>query len=273
MKPEIFIGSSSEGLDVARAVSAGLEPWAKVRLWESGGIFKLGASALDSLVSVLGEVKYAALVLTADDLETSRGETRKSARDNVLFELGLCMGRLGPLCAYFVIREDDMPKIPSDLRGIAFATFRSDSKNDLNQAVLPAVQQIGAAILSEETKRRAQTLDLLNCDLTYLLRHMDAIGQFRNPDDYGPALAAFQCDQDLPSGTLSEQNVDAWSAAARNACAALNALKLIRYSRTGQVQIVEYGREILLDPSTKELHGIAFERPIINVSSAQRAFR
>ena len=78
------------------------------------------------------------LVFTADDLVTSRGAESATARDNVLFELGLFMGRLGRTSAYAFISDADKLKIPSDLHGINFATFRPRGDGDLRKAVADA---------------------------------------------------------------------------------------------------------------------------------------
>jgi predicted nucleotide-binding protein len=55
------------------------------------------------------------MVATKDDFLNSRGTEFDSARDNVVFEYGLFLGRVGPGRA-FVIQEEGT-KIPSDLYG------------------------------------------------------------------------------------------------------------------------------------------------------------
>jgi len=53
-KPSLFIGSSSEGLDIAREVELLLQDTAEVTVWNEGlGIFKLGNSYLESLINSL----------------------------------------------------------------------------------------------------------------------------------------------------------------------------------------------------------------------------
>ena len=93
-KPTLFVGSSSEGLDVARAVRALLAEDAEVTLWNEG-FFIITDTFIESLVNALPRFDFAALVLTPDDLTTSRQTSTFSPRDNVLFELELFMGRLG----------------------------------------------------------------------------------------------------------------------------------------------------------------------------------
>jgi predicted nucleotide-binding protein len=93
-RPSVFVGSSSEGLDIAREIELQLLAVADVNLW-TNGIFVLGEGILESLVNALDKFDFAIMVLSPDDLLETRGQNFASPRDNVLFELGLFMGRLG----------------------------------------------------------------------------------------------------------------------------------------------------------------------------------
>ena len=90
-RPTVFIGSSSEGLDIAEAVQALLDNDCEVTVWTQG-VFLLGLSNLENLTRKLGQYDFAVLVLTPDDLVKSRGVEQAAGRDNVIFELGLFMG-------------------------------------------------------------------------------------------------------------------------------------------------------------------------------------
>src|SRR5436190_768397 len=94
MKPTLFIGTSGEGLAIARAIEVHLEKDAEVTVWKDG-VFGLGQGTLESLVNSLHKFDFAVLCLTPDDLITSREVTTQSPRDNILLELGLFIGRLG----------------------------------------------------------------------------------------------------------------------------------------------------------------------------------
>lgn len=52
MKPMLFIGSSSESLDVAYAAQENLEDCAQVIVWKQG-LFELSRNFLDSLLDTL----------------------------------------------------------------------------------------------------------------------------------------------------------------------------------------------------------------------------
>ena len=141
-KPALFVGSSSEGLEFARAVRSLLDEDAEVTLWKEG-LFDVGSTFIDSLIKALPRFDFAALILTGDDLLTSREVTVLGPRDNVLFELGLFMGRLGRERTFVVRARGDQIKIPSDLAGLTSATYdwpRADGNHQA--AVGPACDNI-----------------------------------------------------------------------------------------------------------------------------------
>ena len=158
-KPALFVGSSSEGLDLARAVRALLVEEAEVTLWNEG-FFGIGDTFIESLVSALPQFDFAALVLTPDDLTTSREVTVLSARDNVLFELGLFMGRLGRSRTFVLRPRVGQIRMPSDLAGLSAAVYDwpRDDRNP-RAAMGPACDSIREMIRSlgfSETKMSTQ---------------------------------------------------------------------------------------------------------------------
>jgi len=145
--PRLFVGSSNEGKNVAHAVRQQLRDVAEVTLW-SDGPFGLGGGTLESLVAALADYDFAVLVITADDLTTSRGKEEPSPRDNVVFEAGLFMGRLGRSRTFLVYDANARPKLPSDLAGITIATFRRRSGDQLRGAVGEATDDVRERILA-----------------------------------------------------------------------------------------------------------------------------
>ena len=93
-KPKVFIGSSSEALPIAKALEFHLSSSCDIYIWNSG-VFNLSQSVLEDLDKKAGEFEYAVLVLAPDDWLNSRGKNVPVPRDNVLFELGLFVGRIG----------------------------------------------------------------------------------------------------------------------------------------------------------------------------------
>jgi hypothetical protein len=144
--PSVFVGSSREGIEVARAVQAQLVEVSDVEVWNEVPS-RLGKGTLESLVDALDTYDFAVLVLTADDLIVSRGVEQNSARDNVLIELGLFIGRIGRQRTFLLVPKESNVKIPSDLAGVTFATFSmpTDPKR-LRGAVGAACTEIRNAI-------------------------------------------------------------------------------------------------------------------------------
>ena len=93
-KPLLFIGSSKEGLEPARAIRNLLDADVQGWLWNEA-FFQFGLGFLESLVVRLKTFDFAVLVATPDDETTSRDVSSLSPRDNVIFELGLFMATLG----------------------------------------------------------------------------------------------------------------------------------------------------------------------------------
>jgi hypothetical protein len=144
-RPKVFVGSSMEGKNIAHAVRQQLKDIAEVDLW-SDGLFGLGSGTLASLVMALPKFDFAVLVLTPDDLTISRGMKKASPRDNVVFEAGLFMGRLEPSRTFLVYDTINEPKLPSDLGGITYATFRSREAGNLQATVGEATDIIRVQI-------------------------------------------------------------------------------------------------------------------------------
>jgi predicted nucleotide-binding protein len=125
-KPRVFIGCSVEGLQVAKVIQLLLHHNAKPVIW-SQGVFGLSSGTLETLVSESKSYQFAILVLSADDILVKRGETTMAARDNVLFELGLFMGALGPEHTFIVCSRG--LALPSDLGGITPVYYELDDPN------------------------------------------------------------------------------------------------------------------------------------------------
>jgi predicted nucleotide-binding protein len=121
-KVALFIGSSTEGLDFARAVRSLLVQDAEVTVWNEG-FFTVGGTFIESLVNALPRFDFAAVVLTPDDLVTSRDVTVFGPRDNAVFELGLFMGRLGRSRTFVIRPSGNDLKLPSDLTGLTTVAY------------------------------------------------------------------------------------------------------------------------------------------------------
>jgi CRP/FNR family cyclic AMP-dependent transcriptional regulator len=117
-KPVLFVGSSSEQLDIAKAVAAVIPAdVAAVTIW-STGVFEASSFPVDDLEAQLQAADFALLIGGADDKIISRGVESSAPRDNVIFELGLFMGALSRSRTYLLVPKGQELKIPSDILGI-----------------------------------------------------------------------------------------------------------------------------------------------------------
>jgi hypothetical protein len=146
MSTRLFIGSSTEGKQVARAVQAELADITDPEVWDQG-TFVLNRSFLEGLIQSAHSFDFAVIVATADDFRTSRGEDDKVPRDNVIFEIGLFLGALGRDKAFLLVPSDTDIKLPSDLAGINLATYKAQQlATNAQAAVGPACTKIRETI-------------------------------------------------------------------------------------------------------------------------------
>jgi hypothetical protein len=142
LKPSLFIGSSTPGLEYASAIRYWLEADVEVTVWNDGA-FSLGTTLIEGLISAVQRYDFAALVLTPDDLLAQGDIQTMGPRDNVIFELGLFMGRLGRDRTFMVRPANTDLKIPSDLAGVLSATYQwPRADNNYRSAVASACTRI-----------------------------------------------------------------------------------------------------------------------------------
>jgi O-acetyl-ADP-ribose deacetylase (regulator of RNase III) len=142
MRQRIFVGSSTEAIGICRAVQSELDDEFEVTVWKQD-VFALSRNALDSLLDALDFSDAGIFVLCPDDLVTKREQTRPGVRDNVLFELGMFLGRLGPDRTFMLTEQGADVELPSDLLGLTTAVYDGravDTRTPV--AVAPACTQI-----------------------------------------------------------------------------------------------------------------------------------
>ena len=129
----------------AYALQEQLKGRADVTIWNQG-FFKPNYSFLESLLNGLADTDFGVFVFAPDDVVNFRGANLPAVRDNVLFELGLAMGRLGRERVFFMLpeKQNDL-RLPSDLHGISTITFDAEQQS-IEAAVGPAAFTILQAI-------------------------------------------------------------------------------------------------------------------------------
>jgi len=148
MKPKVFIGSSREGLDIANAIHANLTRDAECTVW-SNGVFQISGTTIYSLINALRNSDFGIFVFSPDDLTIMRGQQNPVVRDNVIFELGLFIGRLGVERCFFITPDHvaDL-RLPTDLMGILPGQYEAN-RHDKNwlAATNPVCMQIRAKLM------------------------------------------------------------------------------------------------------------------------------
>ncbi|NOU36245.1 MAG: cyclic nucleotide-binding domain-containing protein [Kiritimatiellaceae bacterium] len=143
--PQLFIGSSREGIAIAKALASRIDPkLAVVSLW-SEGVFGASHFPMEDLATRVQCSDFAALVATADDQVTSRGVSTQAPRDNIVFELGLFMGAITRHRTFLITPQGIDVKIPSDLLGINVVKYDPTAASP-QDAVRTSADEISLAI-------------------------------------------------------------------------------------------------------------------------------
>jgi Predicted nucleotide-binding protein containing TIR-like domain len=149
LDPALFIGSSSEGMAIARELQAEVDQQCEPTVW-SQDVFLPSSTPLSELFRAAQNADFAALILTPDDSVVSRGEQKPAARDNVIFELGLFLGTLGPQRVFIIRPRGRDLHLPSDLAGVTILDYNPDRRDgNLRAAIGPAATAIRNRISSE----------------------------------------------------------------------------------------------------------------------------
>ncbi len=132
----VFIISSSEALDVARAIQTAISAEdILVTVW-TDGLFKVSSYVLDILENAIDETDFGVAIAHSDDVTIYRDQEWPTPRDNVILELGMFMGRLGRKRAILMEPQGDAVHLPTDLKGIT--TIRYTFKEGKDSAALLA---------------------------------------------------------------------------------------------------------------------------------------
>jgi Predicted nucleotide-binding protein containing TIR-like domain len=165
MLPKVFIGCSSESLNIAETIQRLLDRVAEVQPWP--GVFRVSTYTLESLLNATEVYDFGIFVFSPDDIVELRGKKRSAVRDNVVFELGLFVGGFGRERNFIILPRllpEHNPEIhlPSDLLGITAVSYDASSKSNLDAALGSACSAIKQEI--ERLGTRNETTGTLSTD-------------------------------------------------------------------------------------------------------------
>ena len=173
MSKRLFIAYSKEGESYAHKLKELLENRFIARnldirceTWQDLGLFQGGGATLEELERIADEIRvgngYSVAMCTPDDTADIRGIKRSIARDNVIFEFGLFMGKLGRKHSYAVVPQNPIGRnyrkpdfwFLTDLSGINESSYqyigkRPDSKK-LQTTLMKSATEISDWIATQE---------------------------------------------------------------------------------------------------------------------------
>lgn len=192
----VFVASSSESREVARAIQAELYEDAAVIVWDQDQT-PLSASVWEALQDEASRADFAVFVLAPDDESIIRSERRRVVRDNVVFEFGLFVGRLGGHRCFGLKPAGVDIHLPSDLAGLTLGEYRAGLlETEARAAVGPFCRQVRRSLHSLG-RRNPESRELFLRKVEPLLRGL-AIGSL-DLQDAAPSPV------DLPGVSLDEE--------------------------------------------------------------------
>jgi hypothetical protein len=189
-RPVVFIGSSSECLPIAEVVQSELQSsQVEAVLWKR--LFAPGDMTLQALDEKASDFDFAVLIFSGDDILESRGAALKAPRDNLVFEMGLFVGRIGRNRTFYLFKASERPKLPSDLAGTTGVEYTDPGVYGLQPALAPACHQL---------RSRFQTLGPRKPTARYPASRLD----FSYLPDVTVEARGWRKAQDKPAGKLAD---------------------------------------------------------------------
>lgn len=145
-EPRLFVASSPEERGLVDALSRHLSGKATVIGWAKSIWSPSGLAALEAIERALDEADFAVFVLS-DDYATVTSDRHMPGRNNVLFEFGLAVGRLGMARTFLLVPKGlESNAIPTDLSGASVISYETESESQNDAASLASLlwQQIRA---------------------------------------------------------------------------------------------------------------------------------
>jgi predicted nucleotide-binding protein len=135
-------------------VQAKTELEAMLRRWDLNPLIldqlpSEGATVVEKLEKYTGnDVSFAVVLATPDDIGYSAGkedESRFRARQNVILELGLLLGKVSRPRVAILLKKQELMERPSDIQGLLYIPF-SDSVEEAKVQLAKEMQKAGLRI-------------------------------------------------------------------------------------------------------------------------------
>lgn len=155
LKPRVFIICSKEALPIAKCLELGLEyDECDVLLWSDEEIFSPGQYPLESLEAEVAKADFGIVLAEPDDLRRSRDKNHHVPRDNVIFELGFFMSRLGRARTLLLVPRNKDVELPSDFKGLTPIPYTAEGvASQLSKSLAPTVTRISHVIQEKGLRR------------------------------------------------------------------------------------------------------------------------
>jgi hypothetical protein len=154
LKPRVLIGSSVRAIRIAECAQRDLAHYSEPELWHNNK-FLSRDTPIESLFQMLDEFQFALFVALPEDITSKGGTEYLTVRDNVLFEMGLFLGRLGRERVFLIAPRgsgDAKPQqLPSDLTGIQPSYYDAHAVN-LQSAVATSLFELKEALRAFDAK-------------------------------------------------------------------------------------------------------------------------
>jgi predicted nucleotide-binding protein len=162
-KPHAIIFSSRKSLPVAEGVKLNLEPDFTADTWTENFFDAINTPPLNTFLKKLLCYDLAVLVLGDDDIQLQPdGATQVFVpRDNVIFELGATMARMGTQKTFLLAPEDPPVKLPSYFKGLDPLTYQKRDDGNFSAGT-------GAACIRIRDRIRGLEQDAFHSDLPAL---------------------------------------------------------------------------------------------------------
>ena len=142
--PVMFIGSSAEQRTIGEEIAQQLKfDDLSVHLWTTG-VFGPSGVPVEELLTEADAADFAAFIAGPDDLVMTRKQKVGVPRDNVIFEAGVFVAKLGRERVFLVTEHDGGVKLPTDLLGITPVTYvRPDQMGPACTEIRNAIKRLG----------------------------------------------------------------------------------------------------------------------------------